>query len=414
MTLLERTRQHVPTLVTAEDDPWRAALGAAATGVVAAFGSLLAVCVPVFAGWLAEERSSVSMWQALAVGADGWALAHRATVELGQTSLYLAPLLLSVVPLLCCRWAAGHVLRGLPDRSPEQVGVWRSIAGTELLLLVAGYVAAGVLIAYLAGLGPAPVDVPTMLPGLLLLSVLGTLLALWRQARNAGEGPGHRAQVWVAGRTPVLLQRALRPAVHGLVLLGLVGVLVVALLAGLQADRVGSLYTALDAGVVGGTVLTVGQLMALPNLALWALAWVCGAGFELGAVSVTWSQTEPGTLPLIPALGILPEPGPLPAGMWLGFLLPVAAGAWVGWRCLKATTLLATWRAKVLTAGLACGLTSAVLVALAVVGNAGLRPGDLSHIGVDPLAVGALVLLELLAGALTVVSVQHWRRTRAG
>ena len=66
--------------------------------------------------------------------------------------------------------------------------------------------------------------------------------------------------------------------------------------------------------------------------------------------AITWSHSNPGLLPLIPGLGAVPAPGPLPAGLWLSVLVPVAAGALVGWRPCAGTGSARPWRVKAKTA----------------------------------------------------------------
>ena len=51
--------------------------------------------------------------------------------------------------------------------------------------------------------------------------------------------------------------------------------------------RVGRLYDSLGAGVVGGVVASLAQLALLPNLGVWALAWMAGPRFGIsGRVGV--------------------------------------------------------------------------------------------------------------------------------
>src|SRR6185437_3406014 len=52
------------------------------------------------------------------------------------------------------------------------------------------------------------------------------------------------------------------------------------------------LHRALEPGVAGGAVLTLGQALLLPNLVVWAAAGLAGPGFAVGsATSVTlWSS----------------------------------------------------------------------------------------------------------------------------
>ena len=130
----------------------------------------------------------------------------------------------------------------------------------------------------------------------------------------------------------MLIRRAVPPALEVLVGLTAVAFLLVLGLLLLRGERILALYGSLDAGVVGTLVLTLAQLAALPNLMVWALGWLSGAGMTVGTVHVGWSHSTAGDLPLIPVLGALPEPGSLPPGMWAMVFVPVVAGAWVGYR----------------------------------------------------------------------------------
>lgn len=91
---------------------------------------------------------------------------------------------------------------------------------------------------------------------------------------------------------------------------------------------IAGLYQALGAGVDGGIAITVVELAALPNLVVWAAAWLLGPGFALGTGSqVTPAGTLLGPVPGLPLTGALPSDGaPLP-GLWLA--VPVLA-AFVG------------------------------------------------------------------------------------
>ena len=72
-------------------------------------------------------------------------------------------------------------------------------------------------------------------------------------------------------------------------------------------DLVIAVYEALDAGAVGGAALTIAQLGYLPNLAVFALAWISGSGFALGIGSqVGPLGTAVGPLPAIPVFAALP------------------------------------------------------------------------------------------------------------
>jgi hypothetical protein len=53
----------------------------------------------------------------------------------------------------------------------------------------------------------------------------------------------------------------------------------------------------------------------LPNLAVWALAWLAGPGFQIADGStITLAGAHPGLMPMIPVLGALPSDGHGPDG----------------------------------------------------------------------------------------------------
>ena len=81
-----------------------------------------------------------------------------------------------------------------------------------------------------------------------------------------------------------------------------------------QRAVVGSLITALDAGIVGSVLVPAVSAAYLPNVVIWAVAWAVGPGFAVGAgTSVSPLAVEIGPLPALPLFGVLPPPGPPPA-----------------------------------------------------------------------------------------------------
>ena len=79
------------------------------------------------------------------------------------------------------------------------------------------------------------------------------------------------------------------------------------------------LTTVLQPGWVGGALLLVGQLLYLPNLAIYALSYLMGFGFSLGAG--THISPTAFTIHQIPAIPLL---GGLPTGKHPYYLLVVA------------------------------------------------------------------------------------------
>lgn len=388
---------------------------AAAAGALAALLAWFFVAVPVLVAWLADSLSTVSAWHVMGIAASGWALAHAGVVDATQMSVHITPLLLSAIPVLLCRYAAGQVLTD--DESaprPATIGgmraAWQGVRAPELGVFIAGYAAMGVAICLGSGLGSAPASAWLALPGLVMVPGAGIALALLREHRREQNPTIARALRWLASRVPVLARRGLKPAGEALTVLGITSVLVLVGLLVLRAERIGTLYTALDAGIVGVVVLTLGQLLLLPNMVLWALGWVVGAGVSVGTVHVGWDASTAGQLPLVPIFAALPEPGSLPSWLSLIGLVPLLVGGWLGYRSATAAPRLASWWTKVQVALASCAWVSVSVLTLSWLAAGSLTPGLLGTIGTAPLIVTALLSVELLVGAAVVVTGLHVRR----
>ncbi len=394
------------------------ALGSAAfAGTLACGVTWLLIAVPVLVAWFADPLSTVSAWQALGAAAAAWALAHRGVVDATEVSLQLTPLLLTVLPVMLCRYAARHVLtEDEGSERPKRIGgfraAWHGVRGNDLAAFVVGYLALGLLICLGSGLGATPTPFWLALPGLLLAPMTGITLALIREHRREENPTIARALRWITHRIPVLARRGLKPAGEALAALGVGSLLVLAALVAFRVERIGTLYQALDAGPVGVAVLTLGQLLLLPNMVLWALGWLVGAGMAVGPVQVGWMQTTSADLPLIPVLGALPEPGLLPAGTWAVVLFPTLVGAWLGVRSARSAPRLASWWTKARVAASACAWVGVAVLLLSWLASGSLTPGLLGTIGTAPLLVTGALLAELLVGAIVVVTGIHITRRR--
>ncbi|MGB5953611.1 MAG: DUF6350 family protein, partial [Ornithinimicrobium sp.] len=266
---------------------------AAAAGFLAALVAWFVVAVPVIVAWLADSLSTVSAWEALGIAASVWALAHAGVVDATEISVQITPLLLTMIPILLCRYAAGQVLTDDDSGTrPAKIGglraAWEGIRAPELGVFIVGYISMGVLICLGSGFGSAPASLWLAMPGLVMVPSAGIALALHREHRKEENPTIARALRWLTGRLPVLARRGVKPAGEALTALAVASLLVLVALLVVRAERIGALYTALDAGIVGIVVLTLGQLLFLPNLALWALGWMVGSGITVGTVHVGW------------------------------------------------------------------------------------------------------------------------------
>jgi hypothetical protein len=393
-------------------------LGAALAGALCVLLGVVAVAVPTLLAWLADERSSAGLWQTLGVSVDLWAMAHRAQVDTPAASVVLAPLLLTAVPFGLCWYAVRQIVLARPHLLTRgaTVGGWRpawhALGGTDVTAFALGYLVTGLGVTYVAGFGIAQVALPSLVPGALLLPAAAVALVWWAEHRREQHPSVDAALTWVRDRIPVLLRRALAPAAEALVALAAVCFLLVLGLLLVRGERILTLYAALDAGLVGTLTLTLAQLAALPNLMLWALGWMTGAGVTVGTVHVDWVATTPGDLPLVPVLGALPEPGALPAGLWAMALVPLVAGGWIGYRCAGAASRLTSWWTKAQITLASCAAVSLAVLVLGWLSSGGLTPGLLGTVGVVPWELAGLLLLELAVGGLLVLTVQHLRARR--
>lgn len=162
-----------------------------------------------------------------------------------------------------------------------------------------------------------------------------------------------------------------------------------------------ALYESVQADVLGGIALTLGQLALLPTVVIWAASWLVGPGFAIGiGSSVSPIAVSLGPLPAIPLLGALPT-----AESPLGFvtlLVPVLA-AFVAGVVLRPRLSAVFDGRPILPWALLTGAVSASVAAitmsfLAVVASGSAGPGRLAVVGPDATAVGFWMFAEALLG----------------
>lgn len=393
---------------------------AAFAGAVCVLLGAIAIAVPTVITWLAEERSTASFWQSIGAAIDLWALAHRAQVHVPGADVVLAPLLLTALMVGICWYAASQVVVDrdeLVARVPVIGGwrsAWRALGGPDAAAFIFGYLVAGMLLAHTASFGLAPVRLVSLVPGAVLVPSVGIVLVWWSLHRK-DEHPAVDAGLrWAKAHTPVLVSRGIPAALQVLVGLSAACFLLVFGLLLIRGERVLSLYATLDAGIVGTTVLTGTQLLALPNYLVWALSWLTGAGLSVGTVHIGWTGSTAGDLPLLPVLGALPEPGAMPTGLFGLALVPVLAGCWLGYQAVGSTSRLSNWWTKAKVALFATVVVGLAALLLGWLATGGLTPGLLGTIGVNPWLMAGLLSLEVGGGALLTVSVLHLRGARVG
>lgn len=395
------------TFASAIDGAPRWAAGLAA-GLQAAILSFAVVVAPTLAAYVATSadpsNADVGWLRSVAVGAGIWLLGHGVPMQAGGVVVTLMPLGITMLAVFSCYASArrsGHA-------------AWSGFAAA-----VGGYLAVVLGVALAVSVGPA---------GIARAAVGGACIGAF------GLGAGLLARP----EAPPLrdLSRALWTRVPGAVRSGMAaGVLASALLVGCAVavvvgwilvgrETVTGVGASLGLDAIGGTVLAVAQLALLPDLVVWALAYVAGPGFAVGAGShFTPANIVAGPLPALPLLGALPAPDAANdlTAWWPGAL--VLVGAIAGWWLHTRLPRGAWWHPLVacVAAAAVAALATGGLVALAS-GAAG--PGRMTEVGASGGLVGLMVGLGVAMGVALVVlpsSVEvrgevgrAWRRLRHG
>ena len=162
------------------------------------------------------------------------------------------------------------------------------------------------------------------------------------------------------------------------------------------------LYTVLDAGIIGGILLTILSILTLPNMAISALSYLLGSGFSIGSgtlVSPGFHQLN--EIPAFPLLGAIPTtPHPY---LYLGALIGIGAGIFV-------MTILKRTRIGELRFGYIIFplLLTLLIFAMTWLSNGTLLGGALTTVGPSLWQFPLLFLVELSAGMGIKVAYDKW------
>ncbi|MDQ2757545.1 MAG: DUF6350 family protein [Actinomycetota bacterium] len=416
MSLLDRARSARPgaTPGAAQDD--RSSHGSrallawelVAPGIRTALATWLVLALPSLLAWVVAPLSSVSWLQAAGIAGAGWYLAHGLSVSVGATSVGLAPLGLTALMLLMTTRSVRRLLDN--SEAAARGTTWPHRLVSRLLPGYAlGYLTVALMV-WLTTLAGAARPSALAVPATLGVPFVATLICLLRRHGRGEPAPLVGA---LLDRAPRWVTRAIGPGVWGGAALGACGLVVVVVALVVRMGTVTALHTSLDAGFVGGAVLVVGQLLVVPDLAVWATAWLAGPGFSLGqGTSVTLSGAHPGLLPLVPVLGVLPTGGEFPGWVLALLATPVLVGAVVSWLACRSLARLSSWRTKLETAGAACLVSAVLVLAAMLLASGSLGVQRLQHVGPDPWLVTGAVLGELVVGALAHLGVDRLLQRR--
>ncbi|MQM28279.1 cell division protein PerM [Glycomyces albidus] len=339
------------------------------------------ILVCVIAGWW-QAGAEGSVATVAAAAGTAWLAGHGVPVDIGPIRLSVAPLALTAVVAWRLAKAAAGTTRAIGGRDAAAV---RAAAGL-VTILYTGLVASA---AALSARGPFGID---MLPALLHAVPLIAAATAFGSAREAGVLPWGAASVW--------LRRGLRT---GFITAG--ALLAFGAAATGVAFAVRGPVVADTLGVYGSAswIVALMSLLYLPNLAIWAAAYIAGPGFAVGeGTAVQTAMVELGPLPAFPVFAAVPN-APLPDYATVLVGLPLMLAAVFG--------VILTYRSpdlrlpRVTTASIVAAATAALTLALLSYLSGGAAGHDLlADLGPDPLAVagtaGAQLLIGLVGAAL--------------
>lgn len=376
------------------------AVVAAAIGLALLLAPLTVIWAVAFgqrADWGALWPTTATLWQ-FGHGVPLTVALPDALVRSTGLDPSAARFVLSVAPLLLLCFTAIFAARS--GRRAALAGSWPSgvISGT----VVFAAISAGAALTGALGAVQTPLWMAVLFPPLVFLcgALAGAISTAW------GEGDGglvdrvqdalDRHPDWA--HTPGDIVRGAAVAVAGVVGAAAVVVAVAALVRG---GQVVALFEALRADGLGVVVIGLAQLAYVPTLVAWAVAWIAGPGFSIGAgTAVSPAGTALGVVPGVPALGLVPDS----SSLWflIIVLVPIAAGALAGWLIRSqqvAAGAEAPFGPRAATAAGIAVLAGGAGALLAALSRGSLGPGRLAVAGPDPGPVALALGLEVLVGA---------------
>ncbi|GEK22264.1 cell division protein PerM [Cellulomonas xylanilytica] len=352
----------------------------------AALLSFLVLTLPAVAAYVATSadpsNSGVGWFRSVGVGSSLWLLGHGVPAHVGPVVVSLVPLGVTLLALFVCYASARR--SGLATWSAYAAGVGTYTLVTILLALVTGAAGADLVRAFAGG---AVVSALGLGAGLLARPEAPALRALTRPLWSRCPAPVR------AGATGAVLASAL---------LVLLAALVTALWIVAGRATISDVVGGLGLDLVGGVVLAVAELAYLPNLVVWALAWLTGAGFAVGeGTHFAPDDVVGGALPAVPMLGALPSADVVGPATSLVPLVLVVVGTLVGLDVHRRLVPRHWWDSALACVAAALGTAVAVTL-LVTLASGGIGPDRLADIGAQGGVVGLLAGAGVLVGSLLV------------
>ena len=395
----------------------------------AAIISALVVAAPILAVWATAGFLNGAPDALARLAGQAWLLIHGVPllldiVEVGPAAahpqsgvLSLTPLGLTLIPFLLA-WRAGRRLA----RASYTDQLWQALLGSWLMYAAFGLTTGFVCRTDDVGVGLWSAAFIPLIP-----FGLGMVIGARREAGSWSRLIGVDAVDWLARTSQhsrwagSYLGSAVKAGFVALLASLAMSCVLLAATFFIHWNLVVAVYEALDAGATGGAMLTIAQLGFLPNLAVFALAWISGAGVALGVGSQAGALgTAVGPLPSIPVFAALPA-GSLDFAV-AALVVPVLAGTLAGWWFLregenhfdewlsiKIHTRWFTATVSTLALGVMVGSVAGLLAAgLAWLASGSAGIGRLTEIGPDPLRTALFVAAEVGIGVVIGYAAGPW------
>jgi hypothetical protein len=363
----------------------RPLIAGASEGVRAALSTFIPLGLIVLIAWSTAGSLSGQMSDALRGSFWVWLGAHHLTFALALPPSGI-PGLLSFLPLgaLIFPFIA---FRGALDRLHRQFDSARTLKSKQRQG-ISGLFLSYTLIMIIASVGSRSADVH---PRWWWAPVI--VIALIAVAEFTLVVPSGK---------PSLLRDLSRIA--AIVIGGLVGIgsLAYSISLAFHFADVRNLYTVLDAGIIGGVLLTGLAILTLPNMAISALSYLLGSGFSVGSgtiVSPGFHQLN--EIPAFPLLGAIPtQTYPY---LYLGALIGIVTGVLV-MTILNRTSLSALSLGYIIFPL----VLTFIIFTLTWLSNGTLLGGALSIIGPSLWQFPLLFLVEISLGMGIKVAYEKW------
>ncbi len=379
--------------------------------IVAAIGIGLTIA-PLTLTWLLEGDGSTSWLVALQVAVFAFLLATGVPLQVTEGKLLgleFPDFIINVMPLGLTLFMALLVIR-VGYRLSAASSIWPAWVGGAVSFGLIGLGSSALVNSDAVYVGEwEPLIIPAVFFGGLLVisSTLGSRYEMFEGANGAEA----KERIWIRSQFANLYSKlhwSLRSVVSPAARVGLgvvatmaaVSAIMIALALGFGWIEVVRLYEGLRVSVLGGVMVTLGQLAILPNLIVYAMAWLAGPGFAIGlGSSVSPFASQLGPMPAFPVFAALPTGG-FDRGI-LFALIPVLA-AFIGTLLIRKHVDQIRWEyATRFTASIALAGVSAVIAALsamllAAMASGSLGPGRFELVGVNVAQFGLVVFIEVL------------------